>query len=87
MLSSERNLDAVGVHSHESGVSLGIVFVRQGRIIDGRTFWFAGAEARSPEEETALTDAFLMQFYTAERFIPDRVITALGSETKPWPKP
>lgn len=82
VLSSERNLDAVGVHSHESGVSLGIVFVRQGRIIDGRTFWFAGAEARSPEEETALTDAFLMQFYTAERFIPDRVITALGSRNK-----
>ena len=73
-----RNLDAVGVYGRESGVSLGIVFVRQGRIIDGQTFWFAGASVDTPEEETALVCAFLTQFYTPERFIPPRVITALG---------
>lgn len=78
VLPTGRNLDAVGVYGRESGVSLGIVFVRQGRIIDGQTFWFAGASVDTPEEETALVCAFLTQFYTPERFIPPRVITALG---------
>ena len=78
VLPTGRDLDAVGVYGRESGVSLGIVFVRQGRIIDGQTFWFAGASVDTPEEETALVCAFLTQFYTPERFIPPRVITALG---------
>ncbi len=78
VLSDGRDLDVIGVHGHEAGVSLSVVFVRQGRIIDGQTFWFAGASAETAEDESALVASFLMQFYTAERFIPGRVVTALG---------
>ncbi len=79
VLSDGRDLDIIGVHGHESGVSLAIVFVRQGRIIDGQTFWFAGALVESADDEISLTDAFLMQFYSSQRFIPGRIVTALGS--------
>lgn len=79
VLSDGRDLDVIGVHAHEAGVSLAIVFVRQGRIIDGQTFWFAGAALESADDENSLTDSFLMQFYAPQRFIPARIVTALGS--------
>ena len=78
VLSDGRDLDVIGVHGHEAGASLAVIFVRQGRVIDGQTFWFAGASTETAEDESALVASFLMQFYTAERFIPGRVVTALG---------
>lgn len=78
VLSDGRDVDVIGVHAHETGVSLAVVFVRQGRVIDGRTFWFEGATLDAPEDESALIAAFLSQFYTAERFIPGRIVTSLG---------
>jgi len=80
VLSDDRDLDVIGVHGNENGAALAIVFVRQGRIIDGQTFWFPGAAVESPEEEASLTDSFLMQYYTAERFIPARIVTAFGCQ-------
>lgn len=79
VLSDGRDLDVVGVHGGEGGTALALVFVRQGRIIDGQTFWFAGAAVETPEEAAGLTDSFLMQYYSAERFIPGRIVTPFGS--------
>ncbi len=80
VLSDGRDLDVIGVHGTENGAALAIVFVRQGRIIDGQSFWFADASVDTPEAEASLTDAFLMQYYNAERFIPARIITSYGSQ-------
>jgi excinuclease ABC subunit C len=80
VLSDGRDLDVIGVHGTENGAALAIVFVRQGRIIDGQNFWFADAAVDTPEAEASLTDSFLMQYYNAERFIPARIITAFGSQ-------
>ena len=79
VLSDGRDLDVVGVHGGDGGAALALVFVRQGRIIDGQTFWFAGAAVETPEEAAGLTDSFLMQYYNAERFIPGRIVTPFGS--------
>ena len=80
VLSDGRDLDVIGVHGSENGAALAVVFVRQGRIIDGQNFWFADAPVDTPEAEAGLTDSFLMQYYNAERFIPARIITALGCQ-------
>lgn len=79
VLSKVRDLDVIGVHALETGASLAIIFVRQGRIIDGRSFWFDRVTIEDSEDEIRLTNSFLAQFYTAERFIPGRILTALGS--------
>ena len=79
VLSDGRDLDVVGVHAGEGGAALALVFVRQGRVIDGQTFWFAGASVDSPEEAAGLTDSFLLQYYNAERFIPARIVTPFGT--------
>jgi len=78
VLSDGRDLDVVGVGSSENGAALALVFVRQGRIIDGQNFWFPGETVETPEDETRLVDSFLSQYYNAERFIPARIVTALG---------
>jgi excinuclease ABC subunit C len=80
VLSDGRDVDVIGVYGHEHDAALAIVFVRQGRIIDGQTFWFADALVDTPEAEASLTDSFLMQYYNADRFIPARIITAFGSQ-------
>lgn len=79
VLPDGRDLDVLGVSQHEDGAGLAIIFIRQGRIIDGQNFWFAGVSVAMPEEEQALADSFVMQFYGSERFIPARIVTALGS--------
>lgn len=79
VLPDGRDLDVIGVHAVAHGVSVAIVFVRQGRIIDGQSFWFSGAVIETAEDEMALIDDFLIQFYSPERFIPTRIVTALGS--------
>jgi excinuclease ABC subunit C len=79
VLSDGRDLDVVATHGHEHGAALAIVFVRQGRIIDGQSFWFPDAVVDTPEAQASLTDSFIMQYYNAERFIPARIVTAFGS--------
>ncbi|NLY41489.1 MAG: excinuclease ABC subunit UvrC [Desulfovibrionales bacterium] len=79
VLPDGRHVDVLGVWQHDGGAGLAIIFIRQGRIIDGQSFWFDSVSVATPEEEQALTDSFVMQFYRPERFIPTRIITALGS--------
>ncbi len=79
VLPDARDLDIVGVHPGEQGVALAVVFVRQGRIIDGQSFWFPGLGIETPEDEAALTNSFLVQYYTAERHIPPRIVAASAS--------
>ncbi len=78
VLSDGRDLDVVATGAGELGASLALVFVRQGRIIDGRNFWFAGETLGGPEDACRLTESFLAQYYTPERFIPPRIVTATG---------
>lgn len=78
VLSHGRDVDIIGVHGQENGVSLAVVFVRQGRIIDAQNFCFEGQTLETAEDEMTLVSSFIIQFYTAERFVPSRVITALG---------
>lgn len=79
VLPDARDLDVIGVHPGGQGVALAVVFVRQGRIIDGQSFWFPEVGVESAADETALTDSFLVQYYTAQRHIPPRIVAASAS--------
>ncbi|WP_416341250.1 excinuclease ABC subunit UvrC [Solidesulfovibrio sp.] len=65
------DLDVVAWTATDHGVGLCILFVRQGRLLDRKTFFFPGVEAR--EAELAAGSA-LVQFYRPESFIPPRVV-------------
>lgn len=65
------DLDVVAMAATGHGVGLCILFVRQGRLLDRKTFFFPGIEA--DEAERAAGSA-LVQFYRPESFIPPRVV-------------
>ncbi len=56
------NMDVVGLYAAENGMALGILFVREGLLMDGRTFFWSGLDF---EDSPELMISFLAQFYGA----------------------
>ncbi|MFP5260068.1 MAG: excinuclease ABC subunit UvrC [Acidobacteriota bacterium] len=65
------DLDVVNLAVAEAGVGLCVLFVRQGRLLDRKTFFFPGVEA---SEAASATVTALLQFYRPESFIPPRIV-------------
>lgn len=71
VLAGGGDLDVIGIAEVEGGLALGLLFVREGRLIDGRTFfWPSLALAEAPE----LLLTFITQFYGVGSVIPPRII-------------
>ena len=65
------NMDVAGVVPAKGGLALGLLFVREGRLVDGRTFFWPDLElAEGPE----LLWSFLGQFYGPQTSIPPRIV-------------
>ena len=65
------NMDVAGVAPAKGGLALGLLFVREGRLVDGRTFFWPDLElAEGPE----LLWSFLGQFYGPQTSIPPRIV-------------
>ncbi len=64
------NQDIIGVYVDETGAMLAILFVRNGIMIGGRTFYFK----KSPSRPNEVMSAFLKQFYGESKFIPDDIL-------------
>lgn len=65
------DMDVADFAVTDHGVGLCVLFVRQGRLLDRKTFFFAGIEA---EEALDAAGSALVQFYRPESFIPARVV-------------
>ncbi|WP_461210190.1 excinuclease ABC subunit UvrC [Desulfocurvus sp. DL9XJH121] len=65
------DLDTLAVAETGDGLGLGLLFVRQGRLLDGRTFHWPGLGIQDAPEAVA---GFLAQYYWKTRFIPERVL-------------
>jgi excinuclease ABC subunit C len=65
------DMDVVNLATTAHGVGLCVLFVRQGRLLDRKTFFFAGIEA---SEALWAAGSALTQFYRPESFIPPRVV-------------
>lgn len=64
------NQDIIGLYVDETGAMLAILFVRNGIMIGGRTFYFK----KSPSRPNEVMSAFLKQFYGETKFIPDDIL-------------
>lgn len=65
------DIDVTGIAESEEGLGLGILFVRQGKVLDGKTFFWPGIGlAEAPE----LMATFLAQFYGPSSIIPTRIL-------------
>ena len=78
VLSGNADLDVAGVALVRGGLGLGLLFVREGKLMDGRTFFWPGLElADGPE----LLWSFLGQFYSEMAgSVPARIVV-------PWLAP
>lgn len=75
VLNRRVDLDALAVAEAGGGLGLGIIYVRQGRMLDARTFHWSDMTMDDAPESVA---GFLTQFYWKTRFIPERILL-------PWP--
>lgn len=65
------DLDSIGVVETAGGLALGVLFVREGRLLDGRTFFWSGLTMAEAQE---LLLSFIMQFYSTSSVIPPRIV-------------
>ncbi|ADU62247.1 MAG: excinuclease ABC subunit UvrC [Pseudodesulfovibrio sp.] len=66
-----RDRDVLGLAASESGLGLGLLFIRQGRLLDEKQFFWPGLTL---DEGPEVIQSFVMQFYGAARFIPPMII-------------
>lgn len=72
VLPQRTNIDVIGVAEANNGLALGVLFVRDGLLLDGRNFFWQGL---SMEEMPELLNSFLAQFYlTGKTMPPNRII-------------
>jgi excinuclease ABC subunit C len=72
----ELDRDVFGMCTVDRYVSVAVLFVRSGNVLDVATYRFP-AELDSQE---AIFRSFLNQFYSANRYIPDEVLVPVASE-------
>ncbi len=66
-----RDRDVIGLSENEHGLGLGLLFVRQGRLLDQKHFFWPGLTL---DEGPEVIDSFLLQFYRAGRYIPPLIV-------------
>ncbi len=65
------DMDVLGLAQTSSGLALGLLFVRQGRLIDRKNFYWPGL---SLEDGREVLEGFVGQYYGPQSFIPERVV-------------
>ncbi len=71
VIHDNRDRDILGMAETGEGLGLGLLFVRQGRLLDQEHFFWPGLTL---EEGPEVVGSFLMQFYGLGRFIPPVII-------------
>jgi excinuclease ABC subunit C len=66
-----RDRDVLGLAESESGLGLGVLFIRQGRLLDEKQFFWPGLTF---EDGPEVVESFLVQFYGTGRFIPSALV-------------
>ncbi|NJB67300.1 excinuclease ABC subunit C [Desulfobaculum xiamenense] len=71
VLGTRTDLDVVAVAETSGGLGLALLFIRQGRLIGCKSFFWSGLGLEEGPEAVA---GFLTQFYSRSRFIPERIL-------------
>lgn len=78
VLQREADMDVLALAETGAGLGLGQIFVRQGRLLDEKRFFWPGL---SLEEGDEALRSFISQFYDVHRFIPRRIVLPWAMET------
>lgn len=72
-----RDRDVLGLAENDKGLGLGVLFVRQGRLLDQKNFFWPGLTL---DEGPEVVESFLAQFYGTGRYIPAVIIAPFDRE-------
>ena len=71
------DLDVLSFAELSQGIGLGMVFIRQGRLLDEQSYFWAGLEFADTDE---ILQTFLLQYYSVQRFIPSKILLPFSLE-------
>lgn len=71
VLPDGKDLDVAAMAETAGGLGLGLLFIRQGKLLDEKHFFWPGLTL---EEGPEALRSFLIQFYTKGKFLPPRII-------------
>lgn len=71
VMHDSRDMDVIGIAEVGNGLGLGVLYVRQGRLLDEKSFFWPGLTL---EEGPEVLESFISQFYGPDRLIPPRII-------------
>ena len=73
VLPGDRNLDVIGLVEDGRGLVVAMIFVRRGKVLDSKYFFWKGVHLDAGEEG-AIIHSFVSQFYGPEKFVPERIV-------------
>ncbi len=71
VLHTAEDMDVLGLARTEDGLALGLLFIRQGRLLDRKNFFWPKLALEDGRE---VLEGFLSQYYNPQRFIPDKIL-------------
>ncbi|BDQ36712.1 UvrABC system protein C [Pseudodesulfovibrio nedwellii] len=80
VIHDNRDRDVIGLVQNEQGLGLGLLFVRQGRLLDEKQFFWPGLTL---DEGPEVVESFISQFYGPGRFIPSLIIAPYEFDDSP----
>lgn len=80
VLNSFSDIDIIGLSATEQGLGLGLLFIRRGRLLDNKNFFWPGLAMDDSEE---VLSSFLSQFYSVTKFIPTKILVPFEFDTEP----
>ncbi len=79
VMQDDKDQDVIGLAEVSGGLGLGLLYIRQGRLLDEKQFFWPGLTL---EEGPEVLESFISQFYGVERFIPSRIIVPAALDTE-----
>lgn len=68
------DLDVFDLVKWEKGLCTGIIFVRQGKVLDSKNFFWPEHEVSEKEDMENALVSILSQFYNQDSFIPEKIV-------------
>lgn len=71
VLNDRSDIDVIALAESSQGLGLGLLFIRKGRLLDKKNFFWPGLTLEEGEE---VLHSFVSQFYTSTKFIPAKLL-------------
>lgn len=81
VLDTDKEMDIIGPTPLQGGLALAVLFIRQGKLIDSKRYFWADCLENEWESQEFLT-TFLVQFYSRYSYVPQRIVLPYDIEQK-----